>query len=248
MFLPRLKIYLNLLSRSRMVLLDRLDMRKLTKNMKKVLTMLLVSALLLQILSVSIVSARESSIKTFVQWCKQKNALPKDTQYTIDVLLRRAGTKDCQEAERNLNKLNRLQIGADEISDLRPIASLKNLTNLDLAGNEKISDIRPIASLNNLTDLNLTSNRISDIRPLTSLNKLTSLRLASNQISDIRPLANLNYLTKLNINTNKISDLRPLASLNKLTGLYLDSKFTKKDCPVKLEVCVEVRGLTDEEL
>jgi internalin A len=115
--------------------------------------------------------AQQPSIKTFAQWCQQRDSLHENTKHTIDVMIARAGTKDCQQAEHYFNKLNRHQSGTDEISDLRPIASLNNLTQLDLAVNPKIIDLKPLASLNNLTKL------------------------------------------------------------------YLDEKFTKKDCPVKLEVC-----------
>jgi internalin A len=64
--------------------------------MKKVLTVLLASALLLQILSVRIVSAQQPLTKTFAQWCQQRDSLPDNTKHTIDVMLEKSGTKDCQ--------------------------------------------------------------------------------------------------------------------------------------------------------
>jgi internalin A len=191
-------------------------MMNLTKNMKKVLTILFALSLLLQISSFKIVSARESSTKTFAQWCQQKNDLSSEAKYTIDVLLRRSGTKDCQQADRNLSKLNQLNLNSNQISDSRPLASLHNLTQLNLNSNQ-ISDIRPLASWHNLTQLGLGKNKIVDIRPLASLHNLIDLDLASSQISDIRPLASLHNLTQLDLFGNQISDIRPLASLSKAT-------------------------------
>jgi internalin A len=186
--------------------------------MKRVVIILLASTLLLQISSVNIVSAQQRAIKTFAQWCQHKDSLHENTRHTIDILLLEASTKNCQEADRNLNKLNQLQIGANHITDLSPLASLTNLTSLDLGSNRKINDISPLSRLNNLINLDLSSTQIVDLRPLASLKKLTELDLES----------------------NKIDDISPLASLNNLNFLYLGSNnFTRKHCPLeKISVCV----------
>jgi hypothetical protein len=214
--------------------------------MKKFFTILLLT-LLLQISSISEVSAQKSSNKTFARWCQQKDSLTVATKHTIDVMLSKAFTRDCQAAERYLDKLTHLQIVSAQISDITPIASLSNLTSLALISNQ-ISDITLIASLNKLTILSLISNQISDIRPIASLNNLTSLALAENQIVDIRPLSSLKRLTFLNLDSNQVRDFRPLTSLNNLTRLYLGSKFNKKNCPVKLNICVNTINFPDEEL
>ena len=108
----------------------------------------------------------------------------------------------------------------NQISDISPLASLSNLTKLNLGGNE-ISDISPLASLTNLGALDLVNNQISEVSPLASLSNLASLNLRGNQISDISPLASLSNLTKLNLGGNQISDISPLASLPNLTELDL---------------------------
>jgi Leucine-rich repeat (LRR) protein len=107
------------------------------------------------------------------------------------------------------------------ISDLSPLASLTNLTYLNLQGNA-ISDLSPLASLTNLTYLRLDYNRISDLSPLASLTNLNDLVLSRNQISDISPLASLTNLTYLHLQRNQISDISPLASLTNLNDLRLD--------------------------
>jgi internalin A len=143
--------------------------------------------------------------KSFTQWCKEKDNLPPATKTTIDLLLVEADTKDCELANTKLLKLTQLDLYHNNISNLEPLASLKNLTSLDLIGNQ-ISDVTPLAGLSNLTYLALSENRISDVKPLASLTKLTYLSLNHNLITDIKPLISLSNLTDLTLLDNKIVD------------------------------------------
>jgi internalin A len=52
-----------------------------------------------------------------------------------------------------------------------------------LFANNQISDIKPLESLTNLTGISLEKNQISDIKPLESLTKLTEIRLSGNPIA-----------------------------------------------------------------
>ncbi|GHU61511.1 hypothetical protein AGMMS49983_01370 [Clostridia bacterium] len=113
-----------------------------------------------------------------------------------------------------------LDLSEKNISDISPLASLTNLTDLILWGNN-ISDISSLASLTNLTILGLGGNEISDISPLASLTNLTFLGLHQNNISDISPLASLTNLTELNLEQNRISDISSLKKLKNLQYLQL---------------------------
>ncbi len=106
--------------------------------------------------------------KTFGDWCREKASLSPEAKHTVEVLLKEAGTTECDAANQELSSMTKL--------------------NLLL---EPISDIKPLQSLTNLTDLTLIINQTSDIKPLQSLTKLTSLILVGNQISDIKPLQSL---------------------------------------------------------
>jgi internalin A len=184
-----------------------------------------------------VIAAQGQPIKTksFTEWCQNKMSVSVETRKTIELLLKRAETNDCQIANSKLRKLTSLNLKANEISDIKPLASLTKLTDLDLSIN-KISDVRPLASLIKLTDLDLSSNKISDIRPLASLTSLTRLDLIFNKVSDIKPLVFLTNLTNLYLSFNKISDVKPLASLTNLTELSLrGNQITEKICPVKPE-------------
>src|ERR687885_201432 len=158
--------------------------------------------------------------RTFADWCRQKADLSPEAKHTVEVLLQKAETTECDAANLKLSSLTTLELGTNKISDIKPLESLTNLTDLGLYEN-KISDIKPLASLTNLTDLSLSFNKISDIKPLASLTNVIELSLSFNKISDIKPLASLTNLTQLDLDNNTIGDIKPLESLTNLTVLYL---------------------------
>src|SRR4028118_1628679 len=147
-----------------------------------------------------------NSIRTFADWCREKDSLSPEVKHTVEVLLREAGTTECDAADRTLSSLTELDLENSQIGDIKPLASLTNLTLLNLGYNQ-ISDIKPLASLTNLTQLGLSNNKISDIKPLVSLTNLTVLSLSKNQINDIKPLASLTNLTQLGLSSNEINDI-----------------------------------------
>ena len=102
----------------------------------------------------------QESIKSFSQWCKQKDSLPKETKHTVEVLLKKAAAYDCASAEQILNERQQL-ILKNQISDLKPLAGLTNLTTL-LLRSSKISDLSPLEGLSNLTRLELQNNPIKN--------------------------------------------------------------------------------------
>lgn len=78
-----------------------------------------------------------------------------------------------------------LSLEDNQIRDISPLASLTNLTVLDLWGNE-ISDLSPLTNLTNLTELYLCDNQISDILPLVENSGLgagTEIDLMGNPLS-----------------------------------------------------------------
>ncbi len=101
--------------------------------------------------------------------------------------------------------------------DARALATLTNLTSLDLVGNGLGDDgARALATLTNLTSLELYANDIGDdgARALTTLTNLTLLNLGGNSIGDdgARALATLTNLTSLILAGNHIGadGARPL--------------------------------------
>ena len=102
----------------------------------------------------------ENSGETFADWCRQKADLSPETKHTVEVLLKKAETTECDAADRELSSLMKLSLYNDQISDIKPLASLTNLIWLFLDSN-KISDIKPLESLTKLTELYLNGNPIA---------------------------------------------------------------------------------------
>lgn len=78
-------------------------------------------------------------------------------------------------------------------------------TDLDLSVN-KITDLTPLADLRNLTRLSLNANRICDITPLSDLLDLAVLDLSKNRISDITALAHHDKLEWLHLDYTSIEN------------------------------------------
>ena len=99
-----------------------------------------------------------NSRRTFADWCREKDSLSPEAKHIVELLLEEAGTTECDAADRTLSSLTELNLSAVnsgiEISDIKPLASLTNLTKLSLAYNQ-IRDIKPLASLTNLTKLSI---------------------------------------------------------------------------------------------
>jgi internalin A len=150
------------------------------KNMKNTLALVGLSAFSL----VSTLSVKANSLEpnnSFTQWCTQKNSVPIATRKTIDILLQRAGTTDCQKADVNLSSLIKLDLSDTNISDLTPLTNFSQLKWLILRKNQ-IADLQPLSNLKSLTHLFLSDNKISDIQPISEL-QLSVLYLNNNPIS-----------------------------------------------------------------
>ena len=152
------------------------------------------------------------TLRRFADWCLNKASLSPQTKYTVDVLLHRADTQDCNQADNKLSSLSKLHLSSLQIADLKPLSSLTKLT-----------------------ELHLYNNQIANLKPLSSLPNLTRLKLSFNQITDVKPLSSLTNLTVLDLGQNKIADITPLSCLTKLTFLALNGNqmLTNKTCPVK---------------
>ena len=160
--------------------------------------------------------------KTFGDRCRKKASLSPEARHNVEVMLKEAGTTECDAANRKLSSLTELTLDNNKISDIKPLQSLTNLIGIGLNNNE-ISDIKPLQSLTNLIALSLGKNKISDIKPLRSLTKLSSLALSNNKISDITPLKSLTNLTQPFLDNNQITDITPLQFLTKLSVLFANN-------------------------
>ena len=76
-----------------------------------------------------------NSRRTFGDWCRQKADLSPEAKHTVEMLLKEAGTTECDAANLKLLSLTTLDLGHNQISDIKPLQSLTKLTELYLNGN-----------------------------------------------------------------------------------------------------------------
>jgi internalin A len=148
--------------------------------MKKSFAFTSIFVLLLQVLSAS-ASPQETKNKSFFEWCQQRDSLPESIKNTVDVLLKKSGTTNCEIASSWLASINSLDLKRNQIINIEPLTGLVDLTDLNLFDNQ-ISDAKPLSTLTNLTKLNINSNKINSTQFLINLTKLNSLDLRYNQI------------------------------------------------------------------
>ena len=76
-----------------------------------------------------------NSRRTFADWCREKDSLSPEAKHTVEVLLEKAETTECDAANQKLSILTELALNNNEISDIKPLESLTKLTDLYLSGN-----------------------------------------------------------------------------------------------------------------
>jgi internalin A len=71
-----------------------------------------------------------ANYKTFTDWCVNKAKLNPEARRTVDVLSKKAGTNECAPANQKLSSISESFLSINEISDITPLQSLTNLTEL----------------------------------------------------------------------------------------------------------------------
>lgn len=153
-----------------------------------------------------------------------------------------------------LSNLKVLKISGPDniITDLSPIASLKNLSELYIGGCRGIADLKPIGQCINLSILNMCGlikvKNLESFRGLHFLNTLIISQSGVNNIdalpsfpalhtlymndmfhvSDFKGLSGCIALKKLSINDSRVSDLHPLSTLKKLEWLNMQNNKNQK--------------------
>lgn len=121
----------------------------------------------------------------------------------------------------DLRYLQRLSLhGRAFHSNLKPLARMRNLTDLDL-GYSDVQDITPLARLTRLQELRLASTKVESLDALRTLTRLQELNLSDTPISNIASLAKMRHLEILDLSHTAVSDLEPLRQLHRLEQLLL---------------------------
>ena len=61
--------------------------------------------------------------RTFADWCRQKADLSPEAKHTVEMLLQKAGTTECDAANQRLSSRTGLIIEDNQISDIKPLES-----------------------------------------------------------------------------------------------------------------------------
>ena len=160
--------------------------------------------------------------------------------------------------------LEELWISENPISDLSPLAGLKNLIGLGAWDTPNISDLSPLVKLPKLRWLDFGGFPAPDFSPLADIKSLRKLTFHDGGINHISQLAELTELTFLDIaynrslipdlssitkltnleifvaNTCGISDITPLAALTKLKHLDLHNNSISDVSPLAKLVNLEI--------
>lgn len=112
------------------------------------------------------------------------------------------------------------------ITNLAGLEHCKALASLELAGN-RISDVKPLAGLRQLQYVHLASNRIADVTSLGTLPSLQYIQLESNQVVDAAPLASCTNLASIYLSRNKLKTIAPLTQLPRVVTFYADGNGLK---------------------
>ncbi|WP_293334440.1 CHAT domain-containing protein [Microcoleus sp. CAWBG58] len=184
--------------------------------------------------SILLASATTPNPKTFASfgdWCINKEHLTPQARHTVEVLLSKAKTQECDRAQQTLANLTELSLIRSQIVDIQPLSKFTNLRKLNLSSNQ-IKDVQPLSGLTNLRALVLNFNQISDVKPLSRLTNLTEIFLEANQIVDVTPLAGLTDITGFSLASNQVADVAPLSKMTKLEFLYLGNNQIKNVKPL----------------
>ncbi|MEG3978077.1 hypothetical protein QT970_26190 [Microcoleus sp. herbarium8] len=64
------------------------------------------------------------SFSSFAEWCRNIDSLSQEARHTVKVLLKKAGTDDAQEADQILSSMTELNLGSNQITDIRSLGLL----------------------------------------------------------------------------------------------------------------------------
>lgn len=107
------------------------------------------------------------------------------------------------------------------VADLRPIGTLVQLTELDIAGND-VKDLRPLARLTALRTLDASRNPLVSLDGLDAQTHLEVLLVHGSELADVAALAGLTHLKELTLSQTRVRSLEPLLSLVNLESLSIE--------------------------
>jgi len=114
-----------------------------------------------------------------------------------------------------------IRLWGDNISDLSPLAELKNLKALRISDTQ-VSDLSPLAGLQNLQAITIERSPVSDLSPLVGMPSLREIHIEGvSSLKDISPVSEMTNLTHLGLVSTQVKDISPIRALTNLETLNL---------------------------
>ena len=127
----------------------------------------------------------------------------------------------------NMSDLQYVSLEYGKVVNLSSLNNISGLKTLDVKAADDVTSLRPISKLTNLSKLHISGSNISDISALANFTSLYDLKLASTKLTDITPLRRGNDQSSIsNIDLQcceNISDYTPLES-QYVKYLYVNEK------------------------
>ncbi|WP_171166960.1 leucine-rich repeat domain-containing protein [Streptomyces sp. I05A-00742] len=150
--------------------------------------------------------------------------------------------QEAAEAAGGEDRIEHLMVEGQRLRDLRPLARLPGLRELDVRS-PVLTDLGPLAALPMLRRLSVTAP-VSDLRPLSALAALGSLSLERTMVTDLAPLTLLAQLRDLSVTEGPLADLGPLRGLG-LMRLYVHRTQVTDLTPLADAPLLWVLGIND---
>lgn len=122
----------------------------------------------------------------------------------------------------SLKDLTKISFSGNVVTDLSPLSSLENLRNIT-AINNNIETLEPIANLSNIEYICLDGNKLTSIDEISNWTNLIEISFANNLIELIPNLEQLQQLEKINLSNNKIKSLSGVSNVETLTNVEIDN-------------------------
>ncbi|UXN07181.1 leucine-rich repeat domain-containing protein [Bartonella sp. HY761] len=127
----------------------------------------------------------------------------------------------------SLENLSKLNLTGSKATDYSSLSKLKMLYSLILTG-ASIPDLEPIRGLENLSEISLNETKIQNIEPLRETASLGEIDLRGTNISDVSSLAQKGYIYQLLLSNTKVKDLSMLPGVRELDIRGLNEKIFLK--------------------
>jgi internalin A len=120
----------------------------------------------------------------------------------------------------HMKNLKEVFLGPGKVWDLSPLAGLKHLETVRIAGNP-VEELSPLTEMKKMDRIDISDTKIKDLSPAKGWTKLTEATLDGSLVEDISALQGAKDLETLSLKRTQVKDLSPLKDHDKLEMLFI---------------------------